>query len=30
RRAGRETGNQIFTKSRGRLNTTLCIPAPTE
>ena len=30
RRAGRENGNKIFNKSRGRLNTTLCIPDPTE
>lgn len=30
RRAGRENGNKIFNKSRGRLNTTLCIPDLTE
>lgn len=30
RRAGRENGNKIFNKSRGRLNTTLGIPDPTE
>lgn len=30
RRAGRENGNKIFNKSRGRLNTTLDIPDPTE
>ena len=30
RRAGRENGNKIFNKSRGRLNTTLGIPEPTE
>lgn len=28
RRAGRENGNKIFNKSRGRLNTTLGIPDP--
>lgn len=30
RRAGRENGNKIFNKSRGRLNTTLVIPEPTK
>ena len=28
RRAGRENGNKIFNKSRGRLNTKLGIPDP--
>jgi UPF0176 protein len=30
RRAGRENGNKIFNKSRGRLNTKLGIPDPTQ
>ena len=30
RRAGRENGNKIFNKSRGRLNTKLGIPDPAQ
>ncbi|EHC90903.1 Rhodanese-related sulfurtransferase [Salmonella enterica subsp. enterica serovar Uganda str. R8-3404] len=30
RRAGRENGNKIFNKSRGRLNSKLSIPDPAE